>query len=165
MAVISLLAEGNWLPVSNVVVGQVGKYRYSLYSPHDNATVYIVADIQLVGRTKVVSLHSSVWLENGTDVPFKLRLHVPPSLLVVAPQQAMDYEYEGSVRTESVLSPAPSASSLPKLSRNVGPTPVPGSSRSLGAGASGSLGQTPMHAGLSGTCCPSSLLFTSSTPP
>lgn len=149
LAVISLLVEGNWLPISNLVVGQVGRYRYSLYSPHDNATVSIVVDIQLVGRTKVVSLHSCVWLENATDVAIKLRLHVPPSLLVVAPEQAV--EYDPSLRTESgrmTLSPVPSAGSIPRVPRSVAPSSAPGGSRTLppnGACAPGACGSGGMN--------------------
>lgn len=159
LAVISLLVEGNWLPISNLVVGQVGQYRYSLYSPHDNASVSIVVDIQLVGRTKVVSLHSCVWLENATDVAIKLRLHVPPSLLVVAPEQAVDEDH--SHRTESgrlSLSPVPSASSIPRIPRTRASSPVPGGSRTLApvgasvSGTSGSGGHTSVAAHASGTC-------------
>lgn len=84
-SVIALLVEGNWLPISNVIVSQVGKYRYSMYSPHESATVHVVVDVMLVGRTKVISIHSSVWLENSTDLPMRVRLHVPPSLLAITP--------------------------------------------------------------------------------
>eukprot|EP00892_Ulva_mutabilis_P007162 jgi/Ulvmu1/4818/UM020_0103.1 len=84
-SVISLLVEGNWLPISNVIVSQVGKYRYCMYSPHQSATVHVVVDVMLVGRTKVISLHSTVWLENSTDLPMRVRLHLPPSLLAVTP--------------------------------------------------------------------------------
>lgn len=84
-SVIALLVEGNWLPISNVIVSQVGKYRYSMYSPHESATVHVVIDVMLVGRIKVISIHSSVWLENSTDLPMRVRLHVPASLLAITP--------------------------------------------------------------------------------
>ena len=84
-AAISILLEGNWLPIANVLVNQVGKYRYQLYSPHENATVHIVVDILLVSRTKVISIHSPVWIENSTDLHLRARLHVPTSLLAVMP--------------------------------------------------------------------------------
>jgi hypothetical protein len=79
--VISLLLEGNWLPLPSVLVNQVGKYRYNLSSPHDNARVHLIVDVALVSRTKVISIHSPVWLENSTDMELKLQLHVPTSLL------------------------------------------------------------------------------------
>lgn len=87
-SVISLLVEGNWLPITNVIVSHVGKYRYAMFSPHQSATVHVIVDVMLVGRTKVISIHSSVWLENSTDLPLCVRLHVPPSLLAVTPTVA-----------------------------------------------------------------------------
>jgi hypothetical protein len=139
-AVISLLIEGNWLPVSNLIIGQVGKYRYSLYSPFQNATVSIVVDVMLVGRTKVVSLHSSVWLENATDVPVRMRLHVPPSLLTVAPEQRGPADH--SLRTDSgrlSLSPAPSGGSF----RAAAASPAPGAA--AGPTQDSRRLSTPMH--------------------
>jgi uncharacterized membrane protein YgcG len=146
LAVISLLVEGNWLPISHLLVGQVGQYRYSLYSPHTNATVSIVVGIQLVGRTKVVSLHSSVWLENATDVAIKLRLHVPPSLLVVAPEQSQDRE--ALARSESKMSVSTNASvgSLHRASRNVAASPAHGGSRSIGGGGASGASTSGGHA-------------------
>lgn len=98
-SVIALLVEGNWLPISNVIISQVGKYRYAMYSPHQSATVHVVVDVMLVGRTKVISLHSTVWLENSTDLPVRVRLHVPPSLLAVTP--TVDTAPPGAARTAS----------------------------------------------------------------
>lgn len=83
-SVISLLFEGNWLPLHDVLVNQVGKYRYQLYNPHENHQVSLIVDIILVGRTKVISVHSSIWLANSTSLPLHLRLHIPASSLVAA---------------------------------------------------------------------------------
>ena len=42
-----------------------------------------------VGRTKIITLHSGVWLENRTDRRVAFRLHVPITPLVApAPEQA-----------------------------------------------------------------------------
>jgi hypothetical protein len=84
-AVICLLLEGNWLPITNVLVNQVGKYRYQLYSPHENTSIHLVIDILLVSRTKVISVHSPVWIENTTDLTLEACLHVPTSLLALMP--------------------------------------------------------------------------------
>lgn len=84
-AVISLLLEGNWLPITNVLVNQVGKYRYQLYSPHENVHLHIVIDVLLVSRTKVISVHCPIWIENATDLVLQAHLHVPTSLLAVLP--------------------------------------------------------------------------------
>jgi hypothetical protein len=84
--VISILLEGNWLPLPNVLVNHVGKYRYRLCSPDDNAFIYLVVDVVLVSRTKVVSIHSPVWLENATDMQLGIQLHVPTSLLAFVPE-------------------------------------------------------------------------------
>ena len=82
--VIHLLLEGNWLPLHNVLVNQVGKYRYKLENPHTNHHVDIIVEIILAGRTKVISIHSPIWIANNTTLPLRLRLHVPTSTLVAA---------------------------------------------------------------------------------
>lgn len=55
----------------------VGKYRYTMMSPAEHDRVPIIVDIILVGRTKIITLHSSLWLENHTDRAVSFRLHVP----------------------------------------------------------------------------------------
>ena len=53
----------------------VGKYRYFMHSPAEHDSVPVIVDIILVGRTKIITLHSSVWLENLTD----RRVGLPPA--------------------------------------------------------------------------------------
>ena len=60
----------------------VGKYRYFMHSPAERDSVPVIVDIILVGRTKIITLHSSVWLENLTDRRVAFRLHVPITPLV-----------------------------------------------------------------------------------
>ncbi len=81
-SVIDLHFEGNWMPIRDVAVNVVGKYRYSMVSPADNTFVPLVVDIILVGRTKIITLHSGIWVENSIGRPISLRLHVPTTPLV-----------------------------------------------------------------------------------
>ncbi len=69
-------------PVQDVVVNFVGKYRYWILSPAEHSHVPVIVDIILVGRTKIVTLHSSIWVENRTDRKLSFRLHVPITPLV-----------------------------------------------------------------------------------
>ena len=50
---INMQFEGNWTPVSDIVVDKVGKYAYIIGSPHDTAITPIVMDVTLDVRTKV----------------------------------------------------------------------------------------------------------------
>ena len=45
--------EGNWTPVTDIVVDKVGKYAYVIGSPHDVAATPVVMDVVLDVRTKV----------------------------------------------------------------------------------------------------------------
>ena len=65
-----------------MAVNVVGKYRYRMTSPADSTWVPLIIDIILVGRTKIITLHSSVWVENAIDRDIALRLHVPTTSLV-----------------------------------------------------------------------------------
>ena len=47
--------EGNWTPVTDIVVDKVGKYAYVIGSPHDAAATPVVMDVVLDVRTKVPS--------------------------------------------------------------------------------------------------------------
>ena len=60
----------------------VGKYRYYMDSAEERGHLPIIVDIILVGRTKIITLHSGVWLKNATDRRLAIRLHVPISSLV-----------------------------------------------------------------------------------
>ena len=104
-AAINLLVEGNWLPISNVLVNQVGKFRYPLYAPHENTQLNVLVDIQLISRTKVISVHSPVWLENRTARPLTVWLRVPPNLLA-APPPAAAAPAAGGARPMPPLPPA-----------------------------------------------------------
>ena len=55
----------------------VGKYRYQMLSPHEHNRVPVLVDIILVGRTKIITLHSGMWIDNRTDKDLTFRLHVP----------------------------------------------------------------------------------------
>lgn len=60
----------------------VGKYCYHMHSPAEHRTLPVIVDIILVGRTKIITLHSSIWLINSTDRHVAFRLHVPITPLV-----------------------------------------------------------------------------------
>lgn len=47
--------EGNWTPVTDIVVDKVGKYAYVIGSIHDTAATPVVMDVILDVRTKVPS--------------------------------------------------------------------------------------------------------------
>ena len=48
--------EGNWTPVTDIVVDKVGKYAYVIGSIHDTAATPVVMDVILDVRTKVSAL-------------------------------------------------------------------------------------------------------------
>ena len=103
---INLHFEGNWMPIKvqlilpastsdyasasvqtfnslqDVAVSVVGKYRYYMFSPAEHDQAPVIVDIILVGRTKIITLHSGVWLENRMDRRLCFRLHIPISPLV-----------------------------------------------------------------------------------
>lgn len=64
---ISLRFEGNWLPVKNIVVSHVSRQLLYLEAPGKTASLPFVVEVAVVGRTKVVSIHSCLWLQNRTD--------------------------------------------------------------------------------------------------
>ena len=66
----------------------LGKYRYRMNSPADNTSVPVIIDIILVGRTKIITLHSGVYVENGIDREISFRLHIPTTPLVPPPSGA-----------------------------------------------------------------------------
>ena len=49
--------EGNWTPVTDIVVDKVGKYAYVIGSPHDAAATPVVMDVVLDVRTKVCAVN------------------------------------------------------------------------------------------------------------
>ena len=68
--------------LQDVAVSVVGKYCYHMHSPAEHQTLPVIVDIILVGRTKIITLHSSIWLINSTDRHVAFRLHVPITPLV-----------------------------------------------------------------------------------
>ena len=81
-AVINLHFEGNWMPIRDVPINVVGKYKYNMTSPADNTVMPVVVDVILVGRTKIITVHSGIWVENSIEIPISFRLHVPTTSLV-----------------------------------------------------------------------------------
>ena len=69
----------------DVAVSVVGKYRYTLSAPREQRALPLLVDIILVGRTKIITLHSAVWLDNATDRKLSFRLHVPLTPLTAPP--------------------------------------------------------------------------------
>ena len=100
--IINLKFQGNWMPVTRILVNHIGKYRYELVSPHDGLRVPLIVDISLKARTKIISVHSMIRVRNYADVPLRLRLHVP-ALDVVGP---VSNEYGAS----ETLDPSPEMS-------------------------------------------------------
>ena len=81
-AVINLHFEGNWMPIHDVPINVVGKYKYLMSSPADNTVVPVLVDVILVGRTKIITVHSGIWVENSIEIPVSFKLHVPTTSLV-----------------------------------------------------------------------------------
>ena len=71
---LNLQFEGNWSPMLHVNVSLVGKYKYMLQAPLHNIEVPVIVDIVLVGRTKVISVHSPYWVYNRSDRDLVFRL-------------------------------------------------------------------------------------------
>ncbi len=85
----------------------VGKYRYFMHSPAEHDSVPVIVDIILVGRTKIITLHSSVWLENLTDRRVAFRLHVPITPLVAPVAVRAGAERQAELKSDSLLGPLP----------------------------------------------------------
>ncbi|KAG1653118.1 hypothetical protein FOA52_012193, partial [Chlamydomonas sp. UWO 241] len=75
--IINVKLDGSWKTVPDVVVDIVGKYVYNLENPAGELVVPLIVDVDLVGRTKVVRLHSALYACNRTDLRLSLRLHIP----------------------------------------------------------------------------------------
>lgn len=41
----------------------VGKYTYTMLSPHEDIRAPLIVDVLLVGRTKVLKIHSALYLQ------------------------------------------------------------------------------------------------------
>ncbi|DBA93880.1 TPA: hypothetical protein ACH3X3_013925 [Trebouxia sp. C0006] len=68
--------EGNWTPVTDIVVDKVGKYAYVIGSPHDAAATPVVMDVVLDVRTKVLTVHSPFRVENLTNQQLEFNVHL-----------------------------------------------------------------------------------------
>ena len=86
-------------PAQDVAVSVVGKYRYQMLSPREHNRVPVLVDIILVGRTKIITLHSAMWVDNRTDKHLTFRLHVP-----VTPLSAPAAGSSGP-RSDSIIGP------------------------------------------------------------
>ena len=89
--------------MQDVVVSVVGKYRYFMLYPAEHDSVPVIVDIILVGRTKIITLHSSVWLENLTDRRVAFRLHVPITPLVAPVAVRAAAERQAELKSDSLL--------------------------------------------------------------
>lgn len=71
----------------------VGKYCYDLHSPLDDKRTPVIVDVVLVGRTKILKIHSALYVQNHTLLRMGLRLHMPsPQLarqIMMAPGDQM----------------------------------------------------------------------------
>jgi hypothetical protein len=75
-----------------------------MHSPAEHDRAPVVVDIILVGRTKIITLHSGIWLENRMDRKLSFRLHIPISPLV-APGAHEDERQRSNDRTLGPLKP------------------------------------------------------------
>jgi hypothetical protein len=57
-------------------VDVVGKYRYEARDPQGGLSLPVVVDVLLVGRTKMLKLHSALWVQNNTGIKMGIRLQV-----------------------------------------------------------------------------------------
>lgn len=87
----------------NVCVKEVGKFRHRLISPADQAFTYVIVDVILVGRTKIITLHSGLWLTNRTQHTVGFRLHLPISGLV--PPQLRRGSAQSTLATDRPIGP------------------------------------------------------------
>ena len=104
-SVINFHFEGNWMPIHDVPINVVGKYKYSMLSPADNTSVPVLVDVILVGRTKIITVHSGIWIENSIEIPISFRLHVPTTSLV--PPGILAGKQESSSDADSDMSIGP----------------------------------------------------------
>jgi hypothetical protein len=57
-----------WPACKPAAVDVVGKYRYEAREPLGGPSLPLLLDVLLVGRTKMLRLHSCLWLENNTGM-------------------------------------------------------------------------------------------------
>ena len=107
--------HANWMVLAqDVAVSVVGKYRYFMHSPAEHDSVPVIVDIILVGRTKIITLHSSIWLDNRTDRRVAFRLHVPITPLVAPVAEAPGCSAAADFKTDAAVGPlSPGEGALP----------------------------------------------------
>jgi hypothetical protein len=98
---LNLQFEGNWSPLLEVNVSLVGKYNYMLQAPLDNIEVPVVVDIVLVGRTKVISVHSPYWIFNRSDRDLIFRLQLYLGYLNAPSSQIAELASSDTMRDEA----------------------------------------------------------------
>jgi len=98
---LSMQFEGNWCPLDQINVSLVGKYKYFLRAPLHKKEIPVIVDIVLVGRTKVISIHSPYWIFNRTDRDLFYRLQLNLGYLNAPSNTTMEVKHE----TESMTTP------------------------------------------------------------
>jgi hypothetical protein len=71
----------------------VGKYRYEAREPLGGPSLPLLLDVLLVGRTKMLRLHSCLWLENNTGMRLEPCLQLGSSCstpIVLGPGDKLD---------------------------------------------------------------------------
>ena len=74
---INMQFEGNWTPVSDIIVDKVGKYAYIIGSPQDTAITPIVMDVTLDVRTKVRGSALLLWYKQSCCLFLSAQVRVP----------------------------------------------------------------------------------------
>eukprot|EP00775_Hariotina_reticulata_P006353 gene6353-6586_t len=90
---ISIQMAGSWLPLEDVAVDVVGKYRYEVRDPLGGAALPLLLDVLLVGRTKMLRLHSCLWLQNRSGLRLQPVLQLGSSCrmpVVLGPGDKLD---------------------------------------------------------------------------
>ncbi|GFH31357.1 predicted protein, partial [Haematococcus lacustris] len=80
----------------------VGKYAYHLDMPLEERRVPILVDVALIGRTKIIRVHSALWVMNSSTVRMGLRLHLPSSSLaqlIASPGDVADGDQDVQLRS------------------------------------------------------------------
>jgi hypothetical protein len=86
-----------------VVVDVVGKYSYRMQSSNRSYEVPVIVDVALVGRTKVLRVHSALYARNSTGRSIRLNLHIPsPYLAMQVNLSAGDHKEQQSFEIHSL---------------------------------------------------------------
>jgi hypothetical protein len=88
-------------------VDVVGKYRYEAREPLGGPSLPLLLDVLLVGRTKMLRLHSCLWLENATSLRLEpcLQLGSGCSMpVVLGPGDKLDSQQRLHLRVGALVS-------------------------------------------------------------